>query len=391
LSCPPSVDLTPLLRRRRRLHRPLLHLRHAAWRHGLCPAHLSCPSCRFVHTSTLADLSSSSPTGTPSPTSATVVSAHATRSDQPMCVIHPAPVTSVLIERALSPSMEGCRCVASSCSSGIILWSSLPLLPHHRPPRPWPHRQLVAARFTHGLHQAVQVLSRLFRALQPRHPDHFAVCWKVWFPFSLRLAQPRRQHRHLVPDYFIYSSNSRRWHLLLRLLLHLRPPWRPSLLVPQTTSSGCASSLARPVLAIPLRAHCPRRIPGLGKLGHASPDDLTASASASTPSTIASTRCHLCLRRLLHHATIMAPPRAPTASCAASSSSATSTAMYDDHSYPTHDILDHGYWPSSLATSTSAQRSTFCLSNLVGFHSSHSVCDTLTVVTAGDVSSPTSL
>ena len=51
---------------------------------------------------------------------------------------------------------------------------------------------------------------------------------KSGFPSSLRLAQPRRQCRHLVPDYFVYSSNSRRWHLLPRLLLRLRPPWRPS-------------------------------------------------------------------------------------------------------------------------------------------------------------------
>ena len=56
---------------------------------------------------------------------------------------------------------------------------------------------------------------------------------KFGFPSSLRLAQPRRQRRHLDPDYFVYSSNSRRWHLLPRLLLRLRPPWRPSLLVPQ--------------------------------------------------------------------------------------------------------------------------------------------------------------
>ena len=43
------------------------------------------------------------------------------------------------------------------------------------------------------------------------------------------------------------------------------------------------------------------------------------------PSTTASTRRHLRLRRLLHYATTMAPPRAPAASCAATLSSATST------------------------------------------------------------------
>ena len=56
---------------------------------------------------------------------------------------------------------------------------------------------------------------------------------KSGFPSSLCRAQPRRQRHHLVPDYFVYSSNSRRWRLLPRLLLRLRPPWRPSLLVPR--------------------------------------------------------------------------------------------------------------------------------------------------------------
>ena len=147
---------------------------------------------------------------------------------------------------------------------------------------------------------------------------------KSGFSSSLRLAQPRRQRRHLVPDYFVYSSNSRRWHLLPRLLLRLRPPWRPSLLVPPATASGCASSLARPVLATPVRAHRPRCVPEPGKLGHVArwPDCIDFGIA---PSTTASTRRHLRLRRLLHYATTMAPPRAPAASCAAPLSSATST------------------------------------------------------------------
>ena len=94
---------------------------------------------------------------------------------------------------------------------------------------------------------------------------------KSGFPSSLRLAQPCRQRRHLVPDYFVYSSNSRCWHLLPRLLLRLRLPWRPSLLVPPVTASGCAFSLARPVLATPVRAHRPRCVPEPGKLVHVSP------------------------------------------------------------------------------------------------------------------------
>ena len=40
---------------------------------------------------------------------------------------------------------------------------------------------------------------------------------KSGFPSSLRLAQPHRQHRCRLPDYFVYSSNSRiRQHLLPR-------------------------------------------------------------------------------------------------------------------------------------------------------------------------------
>jgi len=66
---------------------------------------------RLVRTSTFAGSSSPSPIGTPSPTSPTVVSPHATRSDQPMCVIHLASVTSVLVERALHRAR---RAVAAS-------------------------------------------------------------------------------------------------------------------------------------------------------------------------------------------------------------------------------------------------------------------------------------
>ena len=91
----------------------------AAWQHGRHPRGHRPPSppCHFVRTSTLAGLSSSSPIGAPSPTSPTIVSPHAIRSDQAMCVIHPAPVTSVLVECAPSSSTEGCHCVTSSGSS----------------------------------------------------------------------------------------------------------------------------------------------------------------------------------------------------------------------------------------------------------------------------------
>ena len=81
-----------------------------------------------------------------------------------------------------SPSTEGCRCVASSGSSGVTPWSSPPLLPHRRRPRPRPHRGHVAARPAYGLRQAVRVLRRLFRAPPLRQPDHSALCWKIWVP-----------------------------------------------------------------------------------------------------------------------------------------------------------------------------------------------------------------
>src|SRR6185312_8995587 len=93
-------------------------MRHGDMDGALGDAHLHCPPHRFVRTSTFAGSSSPSPIGTPSPTSPTVVSPHATRSDQPMCVIHPAPVMSVLVLHASSLSMEGCRYFASSGSRG---------------------------------------------------------------------------------------------------------------------------------------------------------------------------------------------------------------------------------------------------------------------------------
>src|SRR6185437_11252263 len=60
--------------------------------------------------------------------------------------------------------------------------SSPPLLPQRRRQRPRPHCRLVAMRPAHGLRQAVRVLHHLFRAPPPRHPDHSALCWKIWVP-----------------------------------------------------------------------------------------------------------------------------------------------------------------------------------------------------------------
>ena len=145
------------------------------------------------------------------------------------------------------------------------------------------------------------------------------------------------------------------------VLLRLRPPWRPSLLVPSATASSCASSLARPVLATPMRAHRPWRILEPGKPGHVSPDCLTASTSASLPLrlsrriaiffsgvlTITPPPWHLLVRPRLH---VQLPRlRQPRQ-------------LYVDHGYPTHGIIDHGYSPSRSATSTSAQRATIRMS-----------------------------
>ena len=104
-----------------------------AWRDGQHPRGRSLRRRlhrRLVRTSTFAGSSSPPLIGTPSPTSPTDISPHATRSDQPRCVIHPAPVTSVLVERTPSPSTEGCRYVA--CLAAVASTWSSPLLLRHR-------------------------------------------------------------------------------------------------------------------------------------------------------------------------------------------------------------------------------------------------------------------
>jgi hypothetical protein len=128
----------------------------------------------------------------------------------------------------------------------------------------------------------------------------------------------------------------------LAVLLRLRPPWRPSLLVPQTMASGCALSLARPVLATPVRAFVLDAFTGPGKPG-------ARLAMAVFDYVLG---IDLLPRRLPRRITVfvygasahqtLASPRAPAASCAASSSSATST-VYIDHGYYTHGTFDHGY------------------------------------------------
>ena len=123
-----------------------------------------------------------------------------------MCVIHPAPVMSVLILRTFSPSMEGCRCFAFSGNRGATRGLLRRCI-------------LTAADYVHDL--IVDLSLRIPRMVFVKLYGFFAISfehrrraiWIIWpcagksgFPSSLRLAQPRR---HLVPDYFVYSSNNR--------------------------------------------------------------------------------------------------------------------------------------------------------------------------------------
>ena len=126
-----------------------------------------------------------------------------------MCVIHPAPVTSVLVLRASSPSMEGCCCFASSGSRGATRGLLRRCI-------------LTAADYVHDL--IVDLSLRVSRMVFVKLYGFFAISFehrrrairiiqpcagKSGFSSSLRLAQPRRQRRRLVLDYF-YSINSRR-------------------------------------------------------------------------------------------------------------------------------------------------------------------------------------
>jgi len=153
----------------------------AAWRDGRHPRGRSLRR-RLVRTSIFADLSSLPPIGTPSPTLTTVVSPHATRSGQPTCVIHPAPVTSVLVERVPSPSMKGCRCIASSSSSsatrGLLRCCLLPLTTSTTSSSTTRR----CAPYAYGLHQVVRVLRRLLRVSPSHRLDRPALRWKTRAP-----------------------------------------------------------------------------------------------------------------------------------------------------------------------------------------------------------------
>jgi hypothetical protein len=148
-------------------------------------------------------------------------------------------------------------------------------------------------------------------------------------------------------------SLSRLFHLLYQagcinifcpvVLLRLRPPWRPFLLVPQTMTC----------LVIPSTLHVryqhPRRVLGSGK-----PDARIATAALTSSSALiflpdnylsASLSLSTALSLMCHHL-LWRPP-----SCAygfiCGSLVFSNLDSYIDHGYPTHGILDHGYSPSS--------------------------------------------
>ena len=201
----------------------------------------------------------------------------------------------------------------------------------------------VRALRAHGLHRAVRVLRRLLRAPPPRPPDHQAL-------------------RQIVRGYLVASSSTTSSPsspststpsstpatagcigiFFLAVLLRLRPSWRPSLLVPQTTASWWCTLPRTSGLGNTGACHRPRCIHGSGKPGDVSLDGVSASTAASTLSSTASTCRRLRLRRRLRYASTMALPSAPAASCAAPYHRRPRQ-LTIDHGYPTHDFLDHGY------------------------------------------------
>ena len=132
------------------------------------------------------------------------------------------------------------------------------------------------ASCAYGLHQAVRVLRHPLRAAPSCRLDCPALCRKIR---ALLLASSSI----IAASVAITStpSNSRLRHLLPRHSSAPATAMEAFSAGPPATASGCASSLARSVLATPVRAHRPRRIPEPGKLGHVSPNGLTTSTSAS--------------------------------------------------------------------------------------------------------------
>src|SRR6185503_246666 len=104
---------------------------------------------------------------------------------------------------------------------------------------------------------------------------------------------------------------------------------------------GGALSLARPVLATPVRAIVPDAFTGLANPGMCRSMACLRRLRHRLSST-ASMRRRLRLRRRLRYASTMALPSAPAASCAAPYHRRPRQ-LTIDHGYPTHDFLNHGY------------------------------------------------
>ena len=126
-----------------------------------------------------------------------------------------------------------------------------------------------------------------------------------------------------------------------------QPSRRLSLLVPQTLAHGWALSLARPVLATPVRAFIPDAFPGLANPVHASS---VAASIASSASTFYLNDCLDCITVFFPGASLrpvtMAPPCARGFMCGYFITGNPDYG-YVDHGYLTHGIFDHGYSPRS--------------------------------------------
>jgi hypothetical protein len=123
--------------------------------------------------------------------------------------------------------------------------------------------------------------------------------------------------------------------------------WRPPLLIPQTTSLGGAPSLARPILATPVRAIVPEVFPGLANSGmsrSSAPDCIDFGIDRLFDCLDASPSSSLVAP--LHATVLTAPPRAPATSCAATYPRQPRQ-LHVDHDYPTHGIIDNDYSPLS--------------------------------------------
>ena len=107
--------------------------------------------------------------------SSSVVSCVHPRSDQPIS-IHARIWDGCSQYACIFPEHGGLPLCRLFETQQFHTWSPPSLHLHRRRPRPRPHRRLIAARFAHGLRQAVRVLRRLFRAPPPHHPDHSALC-----------------------------------------------------------------------------------------------------------------------------------------------------------------------------------------------------------------------